>query len=115
MENPRSLSIGGQAVIEGVVMRGPTYLSTAIRRKDSSIEVKKEKFISITKRNRFLYWPVIRGFVSLTEVLINSLKTQQHSAEKAELDQKVEGEKGKRDEKEGVISDKRITSRKKEK
>src|SRR5690554_3247555 len=115
MENPRSLFIGGQAVIEGVVMRGPTYLSTAIRRKDSSIEVKKEKFISITKRNRFLGWPVIRGFVSLIEVLIIGLKTLQFSAERAELDEKLEAEKRKREKQEDVNSNKKAKSRKKEK
>jgi uncharacterized protein YqhQ len=115
MENPRSLSIGGQAVIEGVVMRGPTYLSTAVRRKDNSIEVKKDKFISITKRNRFLGWPVIRGFVSLIEVLIIGLKTLQFSAERAELDEKLEAEKRKREKQEEDGNDKTGKSEQKKK
>ncbi len=93
MNHPESLSIGGQAVIEGVVMRGPLYLSTAVRRQDKSIEVKKEKFVSITKKNRFFGLPVIRGFISLIEVLIIGLKTLQFSAERAELDMEVEKKK----------------------
>ena len=93
MNNPQDLSIGGQAVIEGVVMRGPQYLSTAVRRKDKTIEVKKEKYISITKRIRLLGLPVLRGFISLIEVLIIGLKTLQFSAERAELDEEVEKKK----------------------
>ncbi len=84
----KTLSIGGQAVIEGVVMRGPSYLATAIRRKDHTIEVKKDRFLSITKKNRILGLPVMRGFISLIEVLIIGLKTLQFSAERAELDEK---------------------------
>jgi uncharacterized protein YqhQ len=83
----KTLSIGGQAVIEGVVMRGPTLLATAIRRKDQTIEVKKEKFVSITKKKKILGIPVLRGFISLIEVLVIGLKTLQFSAERAELDE----------------------------
>lgn len=93
MNKPKSLSIGGQAVIEGVVMRGPSYLATAVRRKDKTIEVKKEEFISITKKHPLLGLPVIRGFVSLIEVLIIGLKTLQFSAERAELDEQLEKKK----------------------
>ncbi|MBW6515531.1 MAG: DUF1385 domain-containing protein [Candidatus Cloacimonetes bacterium] len=93
MNNPQDLSIGGQAVIEGVVMRGPQYLSTAVRRKDATIEVKKEEFISITKKSKLLGLPVLRGFVSLIEILIIGLKTLQFSAERAELDEKEENKK----------------------
>lgn len=97
-ELQKTLSIGGQAVIEGVVMRGPSFLATAVRRKDKSIEVKKEKFISITKKSKVLGLPVIRGFISLIEVLIIGLKTLQFSAERAELDF---DEKEKKEENEG--------------
>ena len=78
--------VGGQAVIEGVMMRGPKYLATAIRRKDKKIEIKKQKFVSITKNNKFLGFPVIRGFVSLIEMMSIGFKTLSFSAKRAELD-----------------------------
>jgi uncharacterized protein YqhQ len=52
-ETKKQIQVGGQAVIEGVLMRGPKYLATAIRRKDNSIELKKEKFISKTQSKGF--------------------------------------------------------------
>ncbi|HCX72588.1 MAG TPA: DUF1385 domain-containing protein [Candidatus Cloacimonas sp.] len=88
----KNIQVGGQAVIEGVMMRGPLYLATAIRRKDKSIEVKKEKFISITQKNKFLGLPIIRGFVSLIEMLIIGMKSLNFSAKRAEIDWEAEKE-----------------------
>jgi uncharacterized protein YqhQ len=85
-KNKKQIQIGGQAVIEGVMMRGPEYLAVAIRREDKSIEVKKQKFISKTKNNKFLGLPIIRGFVSLIEMMIIGIKTLNFSASRAELD-----------------------------
>jgi uncharacterized protein YqhQ len=47
----KEISVGGQAVIEGVMMRGPEALATAIRRKDGTIELYKQPFTSITTRS----------------------------------------------------------------
>ena len=82
----KQIQIGGQAVIEGVMMRGPQFLATAIRREDKSIEIKKQKFLSKTKQNKFFGFPVVRGFVSLIEMLIIGIKTLSFSASRAELD-----------------------------
>jgi len=92
----KKLEIGGQAVIEGVMMRGPEHLATAIRRKDKTIEIKKVKFNTITKSNKFLGAPVIRGFVSLVEMMIIGIKTLNFSASRAELDWESDG-KAKKD------------------
>lgn len=82
----KEIQVGGQAVIEGVMMRGPKYLATAIRRKDDSIEIKKDLFESITSKNKFLGLPLIRGFVSLIEMMLIGFKTLNFSASRAELD-----------------------------
>ncbi len=82
----KTIEIGGQAVIEGVMMRGPEHLATAVRRKDKTIEVIKEPFTSVTKKKTFLGLPVIRGFVSLVEMLIIGFKSLNYSASRAELD-----------------------------
>jgi uncharacterized protein YqhQ len=82
----KEIMVGGQAVIEGVMMRGPEYLATAVRRKDNTIEVKKQPFESITKRNKFLGMPLVRGFVSLIEMMKIGFSTLTFSANRAELD-----------------------------
>ncbi|MDP8268448.1 MAG: DUF1385 domain-containing protein [Candidatus Tenebribacter davisii] len=94
----KQIEVGGQAVIEGVMMRGPKNLATAIRRKDKSIEVNKTSFVSKTKQNKFLGFPIIRGFVSLIEMMIIGIKTLNFSASRAELD--WEDEKPKKNKKE---------------
>ncbi|HOH98310.1 MAG TPA: DUF1385 domain-containing protein [Candidatus Cloacimonadota bacterium] len=92
----KEINVGGQAVIEGVMMRGPERLATAIRRKDGTIELKITPFVSITQRVRFLGLPIVRGFVSLIEMLIIGISTLTFSADRYELDLKAEEEaKGK--------------------
>jgi uncharacterized protein YqhQ len=61
--------IGGQAVLEGVMMRGVSTWSVACRTPDERIEVKSEPIVSWAKRSRILRLPVIRGVVALGESL----------------------------------------------
>jgi len=87
MKNKPEIAVGGQAVIEGVMMRGPQYIATALRKKDGHIVLKKQEFISKTKTNKFLGLPIIRGFVSLIEMLSIGIKTLNFSAEEAIKDE----------------------------
>lgn len=75
--------VGGQAVIEGVMMRSPENISIAVRRPDGKIQVKIQPFNSITKRMRLLGWPIIRGAVVLFEALILGIKALSYSSEVA--------------------------------
>ncbi|MBI9032668.1 DUF1385 domain-containing protein [bacterium] len=97
MKKVKEIAIGGQAVIEGVMMRGPEHIATCVRRKDGSLEVKKEKFDSITKKVRILGLPFIRGFASLIEMMIIGIKTLTFSASRYELDYVDEKEAAKSD------------------
>ncbi|MDD4223791.1 MAG: DUF1385 domain-containing protein [Candidatus Cloacimonetes bacterium] len=90
MEPKKEISVGGQAVIEGVMMRGPESLATAIRRKDGTIELFKQAFASKAKKGTFLGLPLIRGFVSLIEMMLIGMKTITLSANRAELDIRAE-------------------------
>ena len=100
MSEKKEISVGGQAVIEGVMMRGPDLLATAIRRKDGSIELLKTPFVSITQKKKFLGLPIIRGFISLIEMMIIGIKTLTFSANRFELDFIAEEKaKGKKSEK----------------
>ena len=92
----KEINVGGQAVIEGVMMRGPERLATAVRRKNGDIELKLTPFISLTQKHKFLGLPIIRGFVSLIEMMKIGLTTLNFSAERYELDLIAEEEaKGK--------------------
>lgn len=86
------INVGGQAVIEGVMMRGPESLATAIRRKDGTIELFRQPFISKTQTSKFYNTPIIRGFVSLIEMMAIGFKTLTLSAQRAELDLAAEEE-----------------------
>ena len=87
------MPIGGQAVIEGVMMRSPKRIATAIRRSSGEIEIKKQDYESLIQRKKFLNIPIIRGAVTLIEVMILGIKTLQWSADKAMED--VEAEEAK--------------------
>jgi uncharacterized protein YqhQ len=65
----RDAPVGGQAVLEGVMMRGVSTWAVAVRTPEDRIEVTTEPLVSWAKRHRVLRWPVIRGVVALAESL----------------------------------------------
>ncbi len=87
------MPVGGQAVIEGVMMRSPKRIATAIRRASGEIEIKKQEFVSLIERKKFLNIPIIRGAITLIEVMVLGIKTLQWSADKAMEDVEAEEEK----------------------
>ncbi len=76
----KNCSVGGQALIEGVMMRGTLGIATAIRKSDGEIVVTKEEFVPYSKRSKILGIPIVRGFVSLIESLIIGMKNLNYSA-----------------------------------
>lgn len=74
-------NIGGQAVIEGVMMRGPGHIATAVREPAGTITIKKEPLVSITERFPLLKKPMLRGSVALVESLVYGLKALSFSAQ----------------------------------
>jgi uncharacterized protein YqhQ len=74
------LNVGGQAVIEGVMMRSADRVSTAVRRASGEIVVKSEDYKPISKRIKFLGLPIVRGAVSLVEMLSIGIRTLNYSA-----------------------------------
>lgn len=71
--------VGGQAVIEGVMMRSKDRVATAIRKKGKII-IKNQKFNSITQKSKILKLPIIRGIIFLFEMTILGFKTLSWSA-----------------------------------
>lgn len=84
------LMVGGQAVIEGVMMRGPKVSATAVRDPKGMIQVESNPVNSIAERFPILKKPMLRGSVSLIESLILGMKSLSYSAQMAgEEDEKL--------------------------
>src|SRR5436190_11045776 len=81
--------IGGQAVLEGVMMRGVSTWAVAVRKPDGTVEVTSEPLVSWAKRHRVLRWPVIRGVGALAESLKIGFRALAISA-----NAQIEGEDG---------------------
>jgi uncharacterized protein YqhQ len=93
-ENKKHItSIGGQAVIEGVMMRGPKGIGIAVRKPDGEITIENRAVSSITAKLRFLKWPVIRGVISFFESLIVGVKALMFSADFFDIEEEGEPSK----------------------
>jgi uncharacterized protein YqhQ len=83
-------AVGGQAVIEGVMMRAGKRLAVAVRRPEGAIQVEVGPWFSLT-RLPVLRKPFVRGFPILLETLVNGIKALNHSAKLA-VDEEEDGE-----------------------
>jgi len=78
--------IGGQAVIEGVMMRGKRMYALAVRNNKGNIEIDKTKLKVAADKYKFLAFPIIRGVVSFVDSLVMGMKVITKSAEMSGLD-----------------------------
>ena len=85
--DPRLGAVGGQAVMEGVMMKSRTDMAVAVRNEKGNIVVRTKKVTSVRDKHKILGWPVIRGVVNFAEMLILSYSTLTSSMEMAGLDQ----------------------------
>ena len=76
-----SILVGGQAVIEGVMMRVPGAYATAVRDSDGKIHIQKKEFQSVTERSTLWKTPIFRGMASLFEAMRMGMATLQYSAD----------------------------------
>ncbi|MCD6335608.1 MAG: DUF1385 domain-containing protein [Candidatus Latescibacteria bacterium] len=86
-------SVGGQAVIEGVMMRAPEAIATAVRTLDKKITVKVDPYLALSKRYKILNIPILRGAVSLFEMLVIGIRTLSYSADVAMKEAQEEEQK----------------------
>ena len=77
----KSSNIGGQAVMEGIMMRHKDKYSIAVRRPDNGIELKVEDYKCTFGNAKFLRYPLIRGVVSFVDSLVVGTKCLMYSAE----------------------------------
>lgn len=93
----KPMQIGGQAVIEGVMMRAPRSVATAVRRSNGEIVVKAEPYVSVLERFKFLNVPILRGGIGLIDMMYLGIRTLNYSAEIAmqDAEREEEAKKGK--------------------
>jgi uncharacterized protein YqhQ len=86
------LAVGGQAVIEGVMMRSPTAIATAVRIPDGRVVIRKKPFRSAVRRFSFLNIPILRGGIHLIESLGLGIDALMFSADQAISEERVSAE-----------------------
>lgn len=92
------VSIGGQAVLEGIMMKNDDKYAIAVRKPDQEIEVKIENYTPMSKKCAFFRVPIVRGVFNFVESLIIGMKTLMYSADFIEEDEESD-KKGKKSEK----------------
>lgn len=100
----KRVKIGGQAVMEGVMMKNGDRYAVAVRKPDKDIEIKVVDYVSVGSRSAFFRIPIIRGVVNFVESLVIGVKTLMYSAtffdeeepeDKAKADEDKHGRKSK--------------------
>jgi len=76
-------SVGGQAVLEGVMMRSPAAVATAVRRPDGEIVITSRPFRGIAAKHKILNLPILRGGVNLIETIALGMQSLNWSADQA--------------------------------
>ncbi len=76
----KNSGIGGQAVIEGVMMRGPSQVCVAVRKPDGTIETETNDYISYKEKYKVSKIPIVRGIFSFVESLASGMGALNHSA-----------------------------------
>ena len=87
-------NLGGQAVIEGVMIQSPTKICMAVRRKDGSITTTSEPASTFAARHPWAKWPVVRGLVNLCAQLKSGYRMLNKSADYLMIDEGEQTEEG---------------------
>ena len=91
--NTRLGKVGGQAVLEGVMMKSGNTVAVSVRREDGTISSDVSTFESARKKHKILNIPIVRGVVNFIEMLSLSMKTLNKSAELSGIDEGAEESK----------------------
>ena len=75
------VDIGGQAVMEGVMMKAPDAIAIAVRRPDDTIVVKRRTYVPLSKKHKWMGYPFLRGIVNMVTMLTMGMTTLQESTE----------------------------------
>ena len=82
-------AVGGQAVLEGIMMRNGDKYAVGVRRETGEISIAKGEFVSVRKKHKILDLPIIRGSVNMVESMILSYRTLETSAEQFGIEEQA--------------------------
>lgn len=80
-DTTKRVDIGGQAVMEGVMMKAPDAIAISVRRPDGKIVVKHQHYTPLSKKHKWMGYPFIRGMVNMVLMLSEGMKTLSASAD----------------------------------
>lgn len=80
------VAVGGQALMEGIMMRGPKGTAMSLRLPDGSITTEMKEFVSLRKKYKFFNIPILRGVVTFIESMVFGYNLLMESAEKTSMD-----------------------------
>jgi len=86
-KNIQPKNIGGEALIEGVMMRGPKEMAIAVRKADGEIVIEKKPLRTLASKHKFFKTPIIRGAVGMFESLVLGMKAIIRSAEFVDIEE----------------------------
>ncbi len=86
----RKNRVGGQAVIEGVMMKKGEEVALAVRKDDGTIEIEKSKFVALKTNHKWINIPILRGVVGFFESMVLSFKTLGKATEMLGLEEEEE-------------------------
>lgn len=75
------VDIGGQAVLEGVMMKAPDAIAVAVRRPDHTIVVDRQEYVAPAKKHKWMGWPFVRGIINMGSMLALGMNTLQKSTD----------------------------------
>ena len=77
----KRVDIGGQAVMEGVMMKSPDAIAIAVRRPNKTIVVRHNPYVSLSAKHKWMGWPFVRGAVNMITMLSMGMTTLQQSTD----------------------------------
>ena len=80
-QTQKRVDIGGQAVMEGVMMTAPDAIAVSVRRPDGTIVTKRREYIPLSRKHRWMGWPFIRGMVNFVTMLSMGMGVLQESTD----------------------------------
>jgi uncharacterized protein YqhQ len=83
IKKEKRLQVGGQAVIEGVMMRSPQSMAVAVRRADGEIVVKRERLTFFSEKSFLFKLPIVRGVIAMISALVLGIRALNFSANQA--------------------------------
>ena len=112
----RKNKVGGQAVIEGVMMKNGQEVALAVRKEDGTIEIEKSQFVALKTKHKWINIPILRGIVGFFESMVLSFKTlgkatdmlgleEEDERLKAEKQAKKEAKKKEKLAKKGIVAE----------